>query len=95
MTGGASPASGDGLGVGVGAGVGVGCGVGAGVGEGLGVGLATRVWDTAATTGDGRESIVGGCSALETAETARSRTEPVNTQQTACLLPLNLRISAL
>ena len=95
MTGGASPASGDGLGVGVGGGEGVGSGVGGGVGEGLAVGLATRVWTTAATTGEGRESTVGGCSALETADAASSSTEPVNTQQTACRLPLNLCISAL
>ena len=95
MTGGASPASGDGVGDGVGGGEGVGGGVGAGVGEGLRVGLATRVWDTAATTGDGRESTVGACSALETADTASNSTEPVNTQQTVCRLLLNLRISAL
>ena len=95
MTGGASPAKGDGLGVGVGGGERVGSGVGAGVGEGLGVGLATRLWNAAATAGEGRESTVCGCSALETADTASSRREAVNTQQTACRLHLNLRISAL
>jgi len=93
MTGGASPASGDGLGVGVGAGVCVGGGVGACVGEGLG--LATCLWNTAATSGEGRESTVRCCSALETADAATNRTEAVNTQQTACRLHLNLRISAL
>jgi len=91
MTGGARPTSGDGVGVGVGAGVCVGCGVGAGVGEGL----ATRARNIAATAGEGRENTVRGCSALETADTASSRTEPINTQQTACRLHLNLRISAL
>jgi hypothetical protein len=95
MTGGASPASGEGVGVGGGGGEGVGGGEGAGVGEGLGVGLATRFCDTAATAGEGRESPVRGCSALETADTATSNTEAVNTQQTACRLPLNLCISAL
>lgn len=93
MTGGASPASGDGLGVGVGGGVG--SGVSAGVGEGLGFGLATRVWNTAATAAEGRERTDRGCSALETADAARSRTEAVKTQQTACRLHLNLRIPAL